>query len=278
MSLVLRPPGHLHVTLLLFRREMAARLASIWLYAVASLVCVIAWFYGGGFQRSFETESVLVTTDPLMALHVMIVVFLGVVLGLRLAAGVAWERENGTMEVLLVGPVSHEAVILSKFAVELCVLVLLIAIYVSYLQLAQPLGAGVTSIGDTLIAARMPVHALPLLALGVLVSAWARTVRGAIVAYLSLVILLGAFEAVLGYLAGRSPQELSLAAAYLRSAMQGVAMVLDPVSPVARLADLVRAMTQQALPSHGQSIAALIVTAVMLALAAVVSRMRGAVP
>jgi ABC-type transport system involved in multi-copper enzyme maturation permease subunit len=277
MSPNLRPPGHLGIALLLMRRELAARLMSPWLYAVASLVCVIAWFYGGGFLRAFETESVLVTTDPLAALNVIVVVVLGVVLGLRLAASLAWEREHRTLEVLLAGPVSHGAILLAKFCVELLLLALLVTIYAAYLLVAQPLGAGVVGPGDAAAIGRMPLHALPVLALGLLASAWARSVRGAVVAYLAIVLLLGLFEIVLGMLLARQPQELGLVAVYLRGIMSAAAPVIDPVSAVARLADLTQGLTVQTPLPVLRTLMAVGLTLVTLALATLVSRARGAV-
>jgi ABC-type transport system involved in multi-copper enzyme maturation permease subunit len=277
MSPNLRPPGHLGIALLLMRRELAARLMSPWLYAVASLVCVIAWFYGGGFLRAFETESVLVTTDPLAALNVIVVVVLGVVLGLRLAASLAWEREHRTLEVLLAGPVSHGAILLAKFCVELLLLALLVAIYAAYLLVAQPLGAGVVGPGDAAAIGRMPLHALPVLALGLLASAWARSVRGAVVAYLAIILLLGLFEIVLGMLLARQPQELGLVAVYLRGIMSAAAPVIDPVSAVARLADLTQGLTVQTPLPVLRTLMAVGLALVTLALATLVSRARGAV-
>ena len=276
MSLVLRPPGLAGDTLLLARREIAARLLSPWLYVVATAICLIAWLYGAGFLHTFETESVLVTTDPLLALDILIVVFLGAVLGLRLAASLAWEREHRTLEVLIVGPVSYAAVILSKFCVELCVLALLIGVYILYLLAAQPLGAGVIGVGDALATWRMSVSALPILALGLLVSAWTRSVRMAVVLYLSVATLLAAIEAGTFILNAQPPDQLSLAEAYLRRGLQSVTIVLDPISAVARLADLADGLTAQAPLSAASSLQALMLTAATLTVATVVSRIRGA--
>ncbi|WEX08989.1 hypothetical protein [Chelativorans sp. AA-79] len=269
----LRPPGPFGTVLLLAHRELVARLLSPWPYAAASLICAIAWFYGAGFLRSFETESVLVTTDPLAALNVIVVIVLGVVLGLRLAASLAWEREHRTLEVLLVGPVSHEAVVLAKFCVELLLFAALIAAYVAYLLVAQPLGAGVIGLTDAFALGRMPVHALPLLALGLLASAWAYTVRGAVVAFL----VLAMFEVLLGLLGSRPPHELSLTTAYLHSALNVVAVVVDPVSAVARLSDLAQGLTVQTPFALARTLMAVALTLVTLALAVLASRLRGAV-
>lgn len=277
MSDIARPPGLPGVTLLLFAREAAARLASPGFYVVASLVCVIAWFYGAGFARTFVTESVLVTTDPLMGLNIMVVTFLGLVLGLRLAYGIAWEREHGTFEVLVAGPASFEAVVLAKFLVELCVCAAIIAIYILYLLVAQPLGAGVIDVGTAMSVGRMPLHALPTLALGLLISAWAATVRGAVLVYLVVVAALSTFELVLAMLLAREPSELSLGAAYLRSAMQSADTIVDPISPMARLEDLAAGLVAQVPLSSSDTWQALALAAAVLVLAALLCRVRGAV-
>lgn len=277
MSATARPPGFWGVTLLLFAREVSAKFASFWLYIVASLVCVIAWLYGAGFAQTFQTESVLVTTDPLMGLNVLVVTFLGIVLGLRLASAIAWEREHGTLEVLVVGPASFETVVLAKFLVELCVFAALMAIYVLYLLVAQPLGVGVIDLGSAFAVGQMPIHALPTLAFGLLVSAWAVTVRGAVLIYLVVVGILSAFEVVLALLLAREPAELSLGAAYVRSAMQGASGFIDLISAIARLAELANGLTAQVslLPSGiWQSLALTVAT---LAFAALLCRLRGAV-
>jgi ABC-type transport system involved in multi-copper enzyme maturation permease subunit len=277
MSPPLRPPGLVGTILLLTNRELAARLLSPWLYAVASLICLIAFFYGGGFLHGFETESVLVTTDPLAALNAVVVAVLAVVLGLRLAASLAWEREHRTMELLLAGPVPPEAILLAKFFTELLLLVLLMVVYAAYLLLAQPLGAGVIGLADAAAIGRMPLHALPLLALGLLAAAWARSVRRAVVVYLAILVTLVLFEIVLGALMARQPQELSVAAAYLRGVMSAAATVIDPVSAVSRLADLAEGLTVQTPLPAARTLMAIALAVATLALAALVSRARGAV-
>lgn len=273
MALALQPPSVVGVTLLLFNREVSARLASPWFYGVATALCVIAWLYGAGFLQSFQTESVIVTTDPLATLNFLIIAFLGVILGLRLASSFAWERENRTLEVLIVGPVSYAAVVLSKFGVELCVLALLVAIYVAYLLLAQPLGAGVISPSDALSAAGMPISALPLLALGLIVSALVRSVRMAVVVFLSIVTVLALIEVGTFLLESRPPDQLSLAELYIRSGLDGASRILDPASAVARLADVATAQDGIAAVTTAWALALTVVT---LALAVLAARARGA--
>jgi ABC-type transport system involved in multi-copper enzyme maturation permease subunit len=276
MSDILRNPGFLQTTFILLRREVAGKLGSPWFYVVASVICMLAWAFGAGFAQTFETESALVTTDPLMPLNIMVVSFLAIVLGLRLASSIAWEREHRTLEVLVVGPVPFEAIALAKFLAELCVFAALLAIYFAYLLLAQPLGAGVIDSAGALSAGQMPLHALPTLALGLLVSALSRSVRGAVLVYLAIVVFLGVFEIVRGVLLSRPPEQLSLGAAYLRSALQSAARMLDPASAIAQLANLTRGLAAQEPLLAADALHALILTALTIGLAAVLSRVRGA--
>ncbi|MDZ4392608.1 ABC transporter permease subunit [Cypionkella sp.] len=275
MATALHLPGTLHLTGLLVRRELGAKLTSPWFFVVATAICLTALVYGSGFQQSFETETVLVTSDPLLALNVMVISFVGLVLGLRLASGLAWEREHRTLEVLLVGPVPWSAVVLAKFLVELCVLALLLAIYWAYLLLAQPLGAGVIGLADTLPIGQMPIFVLPLLALGLLISAWARSVRSAVVGFLVLVGLLAIYEATLAVMTTLPAADMSLSSLYLRAGLESVAPVLHPVSAVGALAGLIeRSVTQNPVTAL-QTGASLALTVATLGLCIIVARFKG---
>lgn len=269
-------PGTLRVTLLLTGREVWAKLTSIWFFLVASAICLMALVYGTGFQHSFDTETVLVTADPLQVLNVLVVVFLGLVLGLRLSSSLAWEKEHRTLEVLLVGPVTQAPVVMAKFLAEVCVLVLIIAIYWAFLLLGQPLGAGVIGLDDTAPVWSLVIMVLPVMALGLLVSAFMGSVRGAVVVFLVLAGALIAFEAVLIWLNLSPPQDLSLTMLYLRAGMQKVAMVTDLISAIAFLADLVTQIANQTTLTLRQILQAGGLTLVTLAASVFVLKLRGA--
>jgi ABC-type transport system involved in multi-copper enzyme maturation permease subunit len=266
----------LRVTLLLTGREMGARLTSVWFFLVASAVCLMALLYGTGFQQSFLTETVVVTADPLQVLNVLVVVFVGLVLGLRLASALAWEKEHRTLEVLLVGPVTRGPVVVAKFLAELGVLVLIVAIYWAYLLLGQPLGAEVIGVADTVAIWWLVVMVLPVMALGLLVSAFMASVRGAVVVFLGLAGVLIVFEAVLAWLQLAPPQELSLTLLYLRSGMEKVALVMHLISAVAYLADLARQVADQTALTLRQTVQAAGLTLATLIAAIWVLRARGA--
>lgn len=271
-----RSPGYVRLLWVLARRELVVKLTSFWLFAVASAACGIAYVYGGGFQQSFETESVLVATDPLVPLHVIVVAFLGLVLGLRLATSLSWEREHQTLEVLLVGPVSWSAIVFSKFLVELSVMVALIGAYAAYLILAQPLGAGVIGLSDLMWVAAAPLFILPLMATGLIVSAWAGSVRGAVLFYLVAVGLMAGFELLLGYLKAEELTAMSLTSLYIRSGLEAVSPFVAPVSPVGQIAAMVRDLYGQGRVPVGDQALVLGLTLVLLVAAYGLARLRGA--
>lgn len=277
MATTLNPAGPVVASLLMFDREARAKLTSPWFYVVASVVCLLAWAYGAGFQQTFATESVLVTTDPLMALNIAVVVFLFIVLGLRLTASMAWEREHRTLEVLLIGPAGWGSIVAAKFAAELGVMIMLLVIYALYLLVGQPLGQGVIGLQEVASLAAMPAFGLPTLALGLLVGATASSVRGAVVLFLSLVVLLIAFELALSILTGAGADQLSLFSLYLRASLETIAPILRPVSAMAQLAHPIETLTAQAVLSTTEIASALALTLATLAGAVLAGRLRGAV-
>lgn len=276
MRLALTPASPLTATALLAWRELRSRLGSVWFWAVSSVTCLMAWLYGGGFVASFQTESLIVTTDPLLAVNALVVIFLGIVLGLRLAASMAWEREHRTLEVLLIAPVGWVTIIGAKFLVELAVLALLVLLYALYLVVAQPLGAGVIGGHELTGLVLIPVFALPVMAAGLLAGALLATVRTAVVVFLVLFGALAALEIAHAVLAAQPVEQQSLAGLYFRHALDLAAPVLDLMSPAGALATPVWALLQQVPVLPGQSLLPLVQTALLLVLAVLAGRVRGA--
>lgn len=276
MRLALTPASPLTATALLVWRELRSRLGSVWFWAVSSATCLMAWLYGGGFVASFQTESLIVTTDPLLAVNALVVIFLGIVLGLRLAASMAWEREHRTLEVLLIGPIGWVTIIGAKLLVELAVLALLVLLYALYLVLAQPLGVGVIGGHELVGLVLVPVFALPVMGAGLLVGAWLATVRTAVVVFLVLFGALSALEIAQAVLSSQPVEQQSLASLYIRHALDLSAPVLDLISPARALATPVWALLQQVPVLPGQAILPLVQTALLLVLAVLAGRMRGA--
>lgn len=276
MNATLAPAGPLMATSLLAWRELRSRLGSVWFWVVSSATCLMAWLYGGGFVASFKTESVIVTTDPLLALNALVVVFLGIVLGLRLAASMAWEREHRTLEVLLTGPAGWATIVCAKFLVEAAVLSLLMLVYAAYLFVAQPLGAGVIGSGELAGLLLVPVFALPVMAMGLVVGAALGTVRAAVVVFLVLFGALAALEVAYSVLIAQPVEQQSLASLYVRYALDLAAPVLDLASPARTLGTPFQLLWQQVAGVPAQIILPLGQTGLLIALAVLTGRIRGA--
>lgn len=268
--------GFFFHTGLLFTREACSRVLSPWLYVVASFIFFVTWIYGAGFQQTFVTESVLVTLDPLMALDIFVIIFMAVVLGLRIAASIAWEREHRTLEVLLVGPISWSSILIAKFLVELFMMILLIFSYCVYLILAQPLGIGVLTLSDGVGALQMAIFALPTLSLGLIIGAWARTVRGAVVAFIVLMGLLVTFELLLVYLQSYSLDQISLNELFLRTSLESISPLVELFSAAGQLAILAKVLKQDTILSGFSTLWAVSLTSLYIALAITIARFRGA--
>lgn len=275
MDIQTHPLGLQKLIVLLVGRELAAKLVSPWVYAVATLICLIAFAYGEGFQRSFDTESVLVTTDPLMTLDIVVVVFLGLILGLRLATSMSWEREHGTLDVLLVAPVPRLAILLAKYLVEICVLVMTIALFATYLFIAQPLGRGVIGTVDLISVIQMPLFVLPVMAFGLLISVATSTVRSSVVLYLVFIGLFAVFDGGLGILNTTPADEMSLSSLYIRSGFQAIAPIVQTISPVSKMSFLIERLFNQNPITLLQILWVFLLTAVLLAIAYSVARLKG---
>lgn len=262
-------------TALILRRELISQVCAPWFFLIASAACLIAWWYGVGFQAAFQTESVIVAESPLMPLNAAVVTFFGVMLGLRLSTAIAWEREHGTIEVLLSGPVEWPDVMLGKFLSELMALVCFVVIYQAYLLAAQPLGAGVLSVADAAAVGSLILTAMPFMALGLLVSAWARSVRGAVVVYLAAVAGLAAFEVARIWLSMLQPGQASLTALYLRAGIEALAPVMSVVSAASQAAQVFERVSQGAPVGAARLLVALGLTGATLVLGYLLARVRG---
>jgi hypothetical protein len=270
-----RRRGEFRIIRVLVGRELASRLSSAWFYIIASGACLIAGTVGAGFVRGFETETVLVSANPLAVVDSVVLVFLGAVLGLRLSASLAWEREHRTIEVLLSGPVRWWSIVVAKFLVEFLVLGALLVVYSGYVALARPLGSTLVDGAWLLSLWCVAPMVLPLLGLGLLVSAAFAGVRPAVTAYLLVLGMLGALEAAKQWLAAQNPAEMALAALHLRSMLDAVHGWLAWLSPLAYAGDLARIAGHGFDGSWPRLCGAVMLTLAAIVVAVAVARRRG---
>ena len=105
----------------------------------------------------------------------------------------------------------------------------------------RPIGSLDAALAGIATFWRLSILVLPLIGLGLVISAGASSVRAAVIAFLSAVLVLATLEGASGLAHAQDLNALSLTAVYLRGVLSFVATDwLDPVSPVAYLADLAR--------------------------------------
>lgn len=268
-------PGAGRIVGVLIRKEIGARFSSLWFWLVASAICLVAANFGGGFQGAFTTETVLISSDPLLVPNAMVLIFAALVIGLRLSTALSWEREHRTLEVLLVGPVGHRELVIAKFLADASTIVAMFLIYGVYLLLGQPLGAGVLSFQDLIGLWQAVPLVLPVLAFGLLISACFSTVRASVICFLVLLGFFALLEALILWLSVQLPQDMSLTALYLRRGFEFVDPILDWMSPLAFLSDLVGLNDGRI--TGFEKIAALGMSVAFLAIATVIGKFRRAV-
>lgn len=265
-------PGAGRIVTVLLRKEIGARFSTLWFWIVASAVCLMAANFGGGFQRAFQTETVLISSDPLQFPNAMVLIFAALVMGLRLSTALSWEREHRTLEVLLVGPVGHREIVLAKFFADTCVLVVLLMIYSAYLWFGQPLGAGVISLIDLAGLWQKLLLVLPIMAFGLLISACFSTVRASVICFLAAFGLFAILEVLTVWLSAQLPQDMSLTALYLKRGFEFIQPAMDWTSPLAFLTDLIGLNDGRVTTT--ENLAALLMAAVYLTIAVAIGRFR----
>ena len=234
---ILRRRSQVAIALILCWRDMRAKFSSIWLYALASGVCAIVAFFAISFHKAFETETVTVAADPLSAVHGIVLASLGLILGIRAAMALSWEREHRTMEVLLSGPVTIVALVSAKLSAELATLIFLNIVYTIYMAIVRPVGDA-WLLHSIVSYWYLSLLILPMIGLGVAVSALVSTVRGAVVTFVVVCLALGLVEGFTLWLNGQDANDLSLPVLYVRQTLDVVTGWLSIVSPVAYIADL----------------------------------------
>jgi ABC-type transport system involved in multi-copper enzyme maturation permease subunit len=268
----------LSIAAILARRDLSAKLGSIWIYGLASAICAMTALLATGFRRTFETETISVSADPLAPVHGIVLVILALVLGMRAAISLSWERENRTMDVLLSGPATASALVAAKLATELVTLVMLGLVYSAYLILVRPVGDLDTALGGAASFWRLSVLVLPMIGLGLVISAGAGSVRSAVIVFLSVVLALATLEGASAWLDAQDPSELSLMAVYLRGLLSRATDWLDPVSPVAYLAEVAHNVAGGAAPAIVRLVSGIVLLIALTVASVLLVRTRGAGP
>ncbi|MGH2544447.1 MAG: ABC transporter permease subunit [Ardenticatenaceae bacterium] len=233
--------GRLRVrsALRLVRREVMAALRGPSVYLMVTLACLVAAVIVKSYLDFVADSGTLVLAAPLNAPLLFAVLAMTGYLGLLAAAGLAGERERGTLEVLFYGPVDALAYIGGKMLGHLVIYVLAIAALAVFLGLTSFL-TGIP-LGNTtlLLLAASTIPAASMIALGLLLAALVGRIRPALAAMALAMAIFIAVDAGNEIAASQPGDTLLGSAAGLLSALAALTGWISPFSYLWRAEDSV---------------------------------------
>jgi ABC-type Na+ efflux pump permease subunit len=221
----------------LARREVAGALAGPSLYLMVTLACLVAAVLVKSYLDYVSANGTLVMAEPLKGPLLFAVIAMTGYLGLAAAAGLAGERERGTLEVLFYGPVDAPGYIGGKLLGHLATYVLAITALAAFLGVAallsgMPLGAETIVL---LVASLLPAAAM--IAIGLLLAALVGRVRPALALTATAIAVLVAVDAGTEFAASQPGDTLLGSAAGLLSAISAFTSWISPFGYLWRAAD-----------------------------------------
>lgn len=178
----------------LARRELLAAVNSPGLYLMVTLGCVVVAVIVKSYLDYVRDNGTLVLASPFKAPLIFAVMASTGFLGLVAAAGLAGERERGTLEVLFYGPVDGPTFIAGKLLGLLSVYGLAMIALAIFLGIASLL-TGMTLGAETLlllVSSLLP--ATSMIALGLLLAAMVGRLRPAVAVTAGVLILFIAID------------------------------------------------------------------------------------
>jgi len=218
----------------LARREIATALNGVGLYLVVTLACLAAAVTLKGYLDYLAANGTLVLAAPLRAPLLIAVILMTAFLGLSAAAGTAGERERGTLEVLMYGPVDIWTFVAGKALGLLgtyCIMLLAVAVVLALIATLTAIPLDGATAG---LLALSTAPAACTIAFGMLLAAHTTRVRAAISLTLVALLLFAAIDAADQLLAARAADGALGSAAQLLAAVAAVAAWLSPFSYLSR--------------------------------------------
>ena len=257
----------------LARREVLAALHSASVYLMVTLACLVAAVIVKSYLDFVSDSGTLVLADPLNAPLLLAVLVMTGYLGLLAAAGLAGERERGTLELLFYGPVDAPTYVGGKMLGHLITYVLAVATLAVFLALASFLTGIPLSGRALLLMAASVIPAAAMIALGLLLGALAGRIRLALALTALVSVSFIAVDAG-NEIAASQPGDTLLGSA--ASLLSGLAALIGWISPFSYLWRAEEAFSLgSAAGALGALGAALLYAALLTGLAVVVLRWRG---
>jgi ABC-type transport system involved in multi-copper enzyme maturation permease subunit len=178
-----------HAALAIQRRDLRASAYGFGPYVITSASIAVAAAILQTRIRSAQDAGLYVLSNPL-AMPLFGTTFLSsVYLALSSAVSIARERNRGTLEVLFYGPVDAVAYLLGKYLAQMSVFALMTAVYLVALWVYALVANLPFDLNVLWAAVLSAATASAVVAIGMLLSTFKRSARGAPLALLAVVLL-----------------------------------------------------------------------------------------
>jgi len=164
----------------LARRELMGAVRSPSLYVMVTLGCLVAAVIVSSYLDYVADSGTVVLANPLRAPLLFALLATTAYVGLLSTAGLAGERERGTLEVLFYGPVDTTSYIVGKLLGHALTYLLAALAVVAFLALTAWLTGMPLSLKELVLVAASTVPAMSMIALGLALGALAGRIRPAL--------------------------------------------------------------------------------------------------
>ena len=178
-----------HLARTVQRRDLRATLYGFGLYVTLSAAVAVAATVLRNYVRSVQDGGLYILANPFALSLFGAVVLSSVYLALVSTTAIARERDQGTLEVLFYSPVDTVAYLLGKWLAQMGVYVLMVVVYLVILWLYALVTNFAFDLSLLWAALLSVMTASAVVAVGILQSTLNRSVRGALVALLSIVVV-----------------------------------------------------------------------------------------
>jgi ABC-type transport system involved in multi-copper enzyme maturation permease subunit len=197
--------------------------------------------------RFVDRNAVMSTRQPLFLPIAFMVAIISLYLGMSAALAVARERDRGTLQVLLFGPVDETAFLLGHFIAQLLVYVGVVLIAIVWVNLVTWLLNLAFSIPVIILLVTSIATVAAVVAFGLLVAVWGGRTRSALVYFILISLLFIGLQLgreIVNTMALTSSATQNDPIFLIRSALVTINLVTEWVSPYAQLSRIMDDLLQ----------------------------------
>jgi len=234
-------------------RSSSATVYGLGIYVTLSIALAVAALVIHNTVRYVERNAVLSTRQPLFLPIALIVIVLSLYLALGAVVAVARERDRGTLQVLMFGPVDEASFLLGHFFAQLKVYGGVILLAIVWVNLVSWLLHLAFSLEVILLLATSVSTAGAVVAFGLLVAVWGGRTRAALVYFILIVLLFIAvqvgYDVTSGIALGSNPTQND-PIFIIRNALVAVTNVTQWVSPYTQFSRIMDDVLNRSVTSY----------------------------